>query len=99
MQISQQDLIKSIVESVGKMVDARGKTTETLLMAEIRASEDRQGKKLEEVKVELKTEINNSKGELKDEIKAMRTGVAKRIVEQDERLEVVEESTRTSSKH
>ena len=42
------DEFKSLVATLGKVVDARAKTTEMIVKAEIRSSEERVSKRIEE---------------------------------------------------
>src|SRR5438128_9711027 len=51
------DEFKSLVETLSKVIDARAKTTETLVKAEIKASEERVSKRIEETKEELRAEL------------------------------------------
>lgn len=110
-----------LLQQIARLIDARAKTTETNLKAEIKASEERTKKELRSeiqvVKGELKSEIVEARKELQGEIQdtkqelqsdinsindnvnALRKGVAKKLVEQEERLEAVEKATGTSSKH
>ncbi len=51
-----------------------------------------------EIKTELKA-IKAATIEIKKVAKALRTGIAKKLIEHEERLEEVEKATRTQSKH
>lgn len=111
MQMKPQELIKAIVEGVGKLIDARAKTTEEVLKAELRgevrssieALEKKHSKKFDLLIAEVSSnvqvikEVKTEVKEVKSEVKALRTGVAKKMVEQDERLDNLEEATGTSS--
>ncbi|HUQ85171.1 MAG TPA: hypothetical protein VM077_02505 [Candidatus Limnocylindrales bacterium] len=103
MQMKPDELL----QQMARLIDARAKTTETNLKAEIKASGENIKKELrteikasgENIKKELRAEILEVKEEIKSEVKALRTGIAKKMVEQEERLEVVEKAIGASSKH
>lgn len=90
--MNPQQLLRDITEAVGKLIDARAKTTETIIRGEFKS----EIKGLEE---RLSNKIDATKNELKSEISSLRTGVAKRIIQQDEKIEELKEEVGSSSKH
>jgi hypothetical protein len=51
------DEFKSLIKELSTVVGARAKTTETLFTAEIKGSEDRLSKRIDEAKEELRAEL------------------------------------------
>ena len=84
----QLDELKSLVEQLGKLVDARAKTTETVIKAEIKASEARTTKRIDEAKEELRAELAIA-------IHQVDTNLVKKVNNQERRLEALEEKTET----
>lgn len=84
----QLDELKSLVEQLGKLVDARAKTTETVIKAEIKASEARTTKRIDEAKEELRAQLAIA-------IHQVDTNLVKKVNNQERRLEALEEKTET----
>ncbi len=88
-----QDLLKMFVKEVGALIDARAKTTETLLKAEIKASEMRVKAELRE---EFKQTIAELKAELRGEIKTSEEKIikviGKKVIEHEERIKSLEDN-------
>lgn len=52
-----KDDLKAIVDTISPLIDARAKTTETLIKGEITSSEERVSERIQEIKEELRAEI------------------------------------------
>ncbi len=76
------DEFKSLVETLSKVIDARAKTTETIVKAEISASEDR-----------LRAEIVAARAEAKADHLHLAGKVDRIAKSHDRRLEALEEKT------
>lgn len=100
-----KDDLKAIVDAVSSLIDARARTTETLIKGEITAAKN-------ELRTDLKTEIKASeertKAELRAEFLAVRaeakadilnlsSKVLKRENEQDKRLDALENEAGVSN--
>jgi septal ring factor EnvC (AmiA/AmiB activator) len=86
MQISQQELIKSIINGVGTLIDARAKTLETNLKADIKSSEKRLTKRI--VSVEERVEkVEDRLVKVEDRL----VKVEDRLVKVEDRLVKVED--------
>jgi len=51
------DEFKSLIKELSSLIDARAKTIETFFKAEIKGSEDRLSKRIDEAKEELRAEL------------------------------------------
>ena len=96
-----KDDLKAIFDTISPYIDARARITETLmkgeitgakeeLRAEIKASEERQAKRLAKAKEELEGEILASRAAAKVESVTLQAKVVKRINQLDERVEELE---------
>jgi hypothetical protein len=65
-----QDDLKAIVDTISPLIDARAKTTETLLKGEIQSVRDEMRASEERIKKELRTEIVASEERTKEELRA-----------------------------
>ena len=96
-----KDDLKAILDIMSPYIDARAKTTELFVKAEIKSSEERTKKELrgeiksseERIKKELRTEILVSRAEAKADILALSTKIIKSANEQDKRLDALENDT------
>ena len=78
-----KDDLKALVDTISPLIDARAKTTETLLTGEIKASEER-------TKEELRAEILASQAEAKADHLMLRSEVIKKINHLEKRTEAIE---------
>lgn len=86
-----KDDLKAILDTISPYIDARARTTETLMKAEIVSSEERQAKRLAKAKEELEAEILASRAAAKVESVTLQAKVVKRINQLDERVEALEQ--------
>jgi len=95
------DEFKSLVETLSNIIDARAKTTETVVKAEIRASEDRLSKRIDEAKEELRAELATKEqvAQLGIAIHQVDTNLVKKVNKHERRLENLEEKTQTNDPH
>ncbi len=95
------DELKSLVDTLSKVIDARAKTTETLFKAEIKASEARTTKRIDEAKEELRAELATKEqvANLAIAIHQVDTTLVKKVNKQERRLENLEEKTQTENPH
>ncbi len=85
-----KDDLKAILDTISPYIDARARTTETLMKGEINSSEERQAKRLAKAKEELEAEILASRAAAKVESATLQAKVVKRINQLDERVEELE---------
>ncbi|SRR6266571_8540713 len=99
--LMKPDEFKSLVETLSNIIDARAKTTETLFKAEMRASEDRLSKRVDEAKEELRVELATKEqvAQLGIAIHQVDTNLVKKVNKQERRLENLEEKTQTENPH
>ena len=95
------DEFKSLVATLSNIIDARANTTETLFKAEMRASEDRLSKRIDETKEELRAELATKEqvAQLGIAIHQVDTNLVKKVNKQERRLENLEEKTQTENPH
>jgi hypothetical protein len=95
------DELKSLVEILSKVVDARAKTTEALFKAEMKASEVRVTKRIDEAKEELRAELATKEqvANLGIAIHQVDTNLVKKVNKHERRLENLEEKTQTNDPH
>jgi len=95
------DEFKSLVATLSNIIDARANTTETLFKAEMRASEDRLSKRVDEAKEELRVELATKEqvAQLGIAIHQVDTTLVKKVNKQERRLENLEEKTQTENPH
>ena len=95
------DELKSLVEQLGTLIDARAKTTETVVTAEIKASEARTTKRIDEAKEELRAELASKEqaAQLAIAIHQVDTTLVKKVNKHERRLENLEEKTQTENPH
>ncbi len=95
------DEFKSLVATLSNIIDARANTTETLFKAEMRASEDRLSKRVDEAKEELRVELATKEqvAQLGIAIHQVDTNLVKKVNKQERRLENLEEKTQTENPH
>ncbi len=99
------DEFKSLVATLSNVIDARAKTTETIvkaeIKAEIKASEDRLSKRIDEAKEELRAELATKEqvAQLGIAIHQVDTTLVKKVNKQERRLENLEEKTQTENPH
>ena len=95
------DELKSLVETLSNIVDARAKTTETLVKAEMKASEARVTKRIDEAKEELRAELATKEqvANLGIAIHQVDTNLVKKVNKHERRLENLEEKTQTNDPH
>ena len=65
--MKNDDLVKSIISGVGNLITVRVKTTETIILAELKASEARLTKRIESV--EQRLDAGEQRLDLLDEVK------------------------------
>jgi hypothetical protein len=89
------DDFKNLVNEIGSLIDKRAETTEISIKAhvskEIAASEERQTKRLEDAKEELRAEILTSRAEAKADNLRLSGKVDKVTRSQETRLKELEE--------
>ncbi len=78
-----KDDLKAIVGTISPLIDARAKTTETLIKGEIKASEER-------VKEELRTEILAARAEAKANTLTLDAKLVKRVNSHETRIDELE---------
>jgi hypothetical protein len=94
----QPDDFKSVIKEIGALIDARAKTTETVLKAhvsaEIKASEARTTKRIDEAKEELRAELATKEqvANVAIAIHQVDTTLVKKVNKHERRLENLEES-------
>src|SRR5690242_18825108 len=95
------DELKSLVETLSNVVDARAKTTETVIKAEIKASEARTTKRIDEAKEELRAALASKEhvANLGIAIHQVDTNLVKKVNKHERRLENLEEKTQTNDPH
>ena len=95
------DEFKSLVATLSNIIDARANTTETLFKAEMRASEDRLSKRVDEAKEELRAELATKEqvAQVAIAIHQVDTTLVKKVNKQERRLENLEEKTQTENPH
>src|SRR5437764_14113699 len=95
------DKLKSLVEIISKVDDARAKTTEALFKAEMKASEARVTKRVDEAKEELRAELATKEqvANLGIAIHQVDTNLVKKVNKHERRLENLEEKTQTNDPH
>jgi hypothetical protein len=106
------DELKSLVETLSKVFDARANTTETLvkaemksseerLRAEMKASEARTTKRIDEAKEELRAELATKEqvANVAIAIHQVDTNLVKKVNKHERRLENLEEKTQTNDPH
>ena len=79
-----KDDLKAIVDTIYPLIDARAKTTETLMKAEIRSAKE-----------ELRTEILASRADAKADTLMLDAKVMRKVQSHSRRLDNLEESTNT----
>src|SRR6266487_3580901 len=89
------DEFKSLVATLSNIIDARAKTTETLFKAEIKGSEDRLSKRVDEAKEELRAELATKEqvAQLGIAIHQVDTNLVRKVHKQERRIENLEEKT------
>lgn len=75
--ILQKDDLKAIVDMISPLIDARAKTTEIVLKAEINAQIT---DSTENIKIELRSEIREVKNELRKEIKEVKKDLLEEVL-------------------
>ena len=92
-----KDDLKAIVDTISPLIDARAKTTDTLLKGEIQsvreevaASEERVSTRIEETKEELRTEILAARAEAKATILTVDAKLVKRVNSHEKRIDELE---------
>ncbi|HSW87767.1 MAG TPA: hypothetical protein VLG12_01250 [Candidatus Saccharimonadales bacterium] len=94
--ILQKDDLKAIVDIITPLIDARAKTTETVLKAEIK-SEVRNS--AERIKKELREEILAARAEAKLDSVTLQGKIDKVLKDHKKRIETLEETTGISHKN
>lgn len=96
-----KDDLQAIVAAISPLIDARAKTTETLVKAEIRAAKDAVKAEIvaseDRTKGELRAEVLAARAEAKADILGLGSKVIKRDNEQDKRLDALEKETGVSN--
>src|SRR6266516_7904010 len=99
--LMKPDEFTSLVATLSNIIDARANTTETLFKAEIKGSEDRLSKRVDEAKEELRAELATKEqvAQLGIAIHQVDTTLVKKVNKQERRLENLEEKTQTENPH
>ena len=87
------DELKSLVETLSKVIDARAKTTETIFKAEINASEDRLRSEIKASEERTQAEILAARAEAKADHLQLAGKVDRIAKSHDRRLTSLEEKT------
>ncbi len=101
----QPDDFKSLIKEIGALIDARAKTMETVLKAqvsaEIKASEARMTKRIDEAKEELRAELATKEqvASVAIAIHQVDTNLVKKVNKHERCLENLEEKTQTNDPH
>src|ERR1051326_1490280 len=96
------DEFKSLIKEIGSLIDARAKTTESVLKAhvstEMKANETRTTKRIDEAKEELRAELATKEqvANLGIAIHQVDTNLVKKVNKHERRLENLEEKTQTN---
>src|SRR5229473_4642647 len=97
-----KDDLKAIVDTISPLIDARAKTTDTLLKGEIQsvreevaASEERVSTRIEETKEELRTEILAARAEAKANIPTIDAKLVKKVNSHEKRIDDLEKRGRS----
>ncbi len=95
-----QEMIKQIIEAVGELIEARARTTETVMKAHtdaiIKASEERQSKRLEVVEERLTKKIEVVEERLTKKIENVEQKLDKTVGVHEERLQALEDQPHIS---
>lgn len=95
----QKDDLKAIIDGVSSLIDARAKTTETLIKGEITSVKEEFNKRLDETTEELRTEILAGRAEAKADHLDLRAKIEKVTKSHERRLEALEEKTGSPNPH
>ena len=94
-----QDDLKAIVNAISPLIDARAKTTETLLKGEIASSEERVSKRIAETKEELRAEIVAARAEAKADMLTIDAKLVKRVNSHERRIDELEKEAGIPNPH
>jgi len=92
---------KALVDTFSNVVNARAATTQALVKAEIKASETRVTRRINEAKEELRAELATKEqvANLGIAIHQVDTNLVKKVNKHERRLENLEDSTKTNDPH
>ena len=94
-----KDDLQAIVDTISPLIDARARTTETLLKGEIASSEERVSKRIAETKEEVRAEIVASRAEAKATILTLDAKLVKRVNSHETRIDELEKETGLPNPH
>ena len=94
-----QDDLKAIVDTIIPLIDARAKTTETLIKGEIQSVRDEIVASEERTKEELRAEILAARAEAKANILTINAKLVKRVNSHETRIDELEKETGLPNPH
>lgn len=94
-----QDDLKAIVDTISPLIDARAKTTETLLKGEIQSVRDEMRASEERIKKDLRAEILAARAEAKASTLTIDAKLVKRVNSHEKRIDELEKETGLPNPH